>query len=327
MLSNTLIREHLNNTLTATDFSSLGKKYQGKVRDNYSRDGRRVIIVTDRLSAFDRVLGTIPFKGQVLNQLTAFWFEKTRRKVPNHLLSVPDPNVMVTKLCEPLPIEMVVRAYITGVTTTSAWYNYQKGVRNFCGNLLPDGLRRDQKLDMPILTPSTKAAKGGHDESVSKQEILRRGLVSEEEFNQMAEMSFRLFELGQRHSAKIGLILADTKYEFGRDAGGNIIVIDEIHTPDSSRYWHADGYETRFEQGAEQRTLDKEYVRRWLAGQGFIGVGEVPTLTPEVRVEAARRYITAYEAIANRRFEVLQADDILRRIRMSLEQAGLLEEQ
>ncbi len=225
MLSNAIIKDQLSNTLNETDLPLPGEKYQGKVRDNYSYAGRRVIIVTDRISAFDRVLGTIPFKGQVLNQLAAFWFEKTKHSVPNHMLSVPDPNVMVTKLCDSLPVEMVVRAYITGVTTTSAWYNYEKGVRNFCGNLLPEGLRKNQKLDSPILTPSTKAEKGGHDESVSKQEILRRGVITKEDFDAMAEMSFKLFGLGQKVAAKNGLILVDTKYEFGKN-DGKIYLID-----------------------------------------------------------------------------------------------------
>ena len=326
MLSNTSIKEQLTQTLATTDFPWLGTKYEGKVRDNYSKGERRVIVVTDRISAFDRVLGTIPFKGQVLNQLAAFWFEKTQHTAPNHLLSLPDPNVMVVKLCKPLPVEMVVRAYITGVTTTSAWYNYEKGVRNFCGNFLPEGMRKNQKFDGPILTPSTKAEKGGHDESVSKEEILRRGLVTEEEFDTLAKMSFRLFDMGQKYAAKNGLILVDTKYEFGRDVDGNIILIDEIHTPDSSRYWYIDGYEERFEQGKEQKKLDKEYVRRWLADQGFIGEGEIPPLLPEVQIEAAKRYITAYETLTHQEFKVTPGENVQERIRRNLERAGLSEE-
>ncbi|HLC50631.1 MAG TPA: phosphoribosylaminoimidazolesuccinocarboxamide synthase, partial [Candidatus Nanoarchaeia archaeon] len=195
MLSDTILKSQLGFTLDKTDFN-FGKKYEGKVRDNYSFDGKRIIITTDRISAFDRVLCTIPFKGQVLNQTSAFWFEQTKSIVDNHVISVPDPNVMLVKECKLIPVEMVVRGYITGVTTTSAWYNYERGIRNFCGNPLPDGMKKDQKLNKPIITPSTKAEHGAHDESVSGEEIIKRKLVDEKTYRQMEKAALALFDFG-----------------------------------------------------------------------------------------------------------------------------------
>jgi phosphoribosylaminoimidazole-succinocarboxamide synthase len=312
------LKKQIPQCLEGTDFANLGEVYKGKVRDNYTKDDRRIIIVTDRLSAFDRVITTIPFKGQVLNQMATFWFEQTKDIVGNHMIESPDPNAIVVKECEALPVEMVVRGYITGVTTTSAWYNYEKGVRNFCGNILPEGLKKNQKLDKPILTPSTKAEKGGHDESVSKEEILKRGAVSEEDFNYMADVSFKLYQRGVEVAAKQGIILVDTKYEFGRTKDGEIVLIDEIHTPDSSRFWFADEYEERFEKGEKQKKIDKEYVREWLAAQGFRGEGEIPEVPDEVRVEAAQRYIQAYELITGKEFEA-KVEDPLPRVEKNLQ--------
>jgi phosphoribosylaminoimidazole-succinocarboxamide synthase len=280
----------------------LGKKYVGKVRDCYSKDGRRTIVVTDRISAFDVVLGTIPFKGQVLNQIAAYWFESTRQIASNHVISVPDPTVMVAVECELLPVEFVMRAYLTGVTTTSIWYHYQNGGRLFCGHKLPDGMRKNQKLDKAILTPSTKAAKGGHDQSVSRAEILAAGTLSADDFDRAGEMCARIFAFGQSLAAQRGLILVDTKYEIGRRVDGSLCFIDEVHTPDSSRYWYADDYQARFERGDEPRGLDKEYLRRVLADQGYRGDGPPPSLSDEVRCEAARRYIALYELITGRGF-------------------------
>jgi phosphoribosylaminoimidazole-succinocarboxamide synthase len=303
MIAEEEIREQLPLTLRGTDFDIKGAQfYSGKVRDNYTIGDRRIIIVTDKLSAFDRVIGTIPFKGQVLNQMAEFWFGKTRDIVKNHMIKAIDPNIMLVKQADALPVEMVVRAYITGVTSTSAWHNYQQGVRDFCGNQLPEGLRKDQKLENVILTPSTKAAKGDHDESVSPEEVVKRGLVSKELMDQLSEISFRLFEMGSKLVEKQGIILVDTKYEFGLDKEGNIMLIDEIHTPDSSRFWFADTYQQLFDSGQEQRKIDKEYVRRWLAGQGFTGQGMPPILPANVKIEAARRYIEAYEKITGQKF-------------------------
>ncbi|HJX62326.1 MAG TPA: phosphoribosylaminoimidazolesuccinocarboxamide synthase [Polyangia bacterium] len=302
MVSNELIRAQLAKTLERTDFPELGEKYVGKVRDCYSKDGRRTIVVTDRISAFDVVLGTIPFKGQVLNQIAAYWFESTRQIASNHVLSVPDPTVTVAAECELLPVEFVMRAYLTGVTTTSIWYHYENGGRLFCGHKLPEGMRKNQKLDKAILTPSTKAAKGGHDQSVSRAEILAAGTLSADDFDRAGEMCARIFAFGQSLAAQRGLILVDTKYEIGRRVDGSLCFIDEVHTPDSSRYWYADDYQARFERGDEPRGLDKEYLRRVLADQGYRGDGPPPPLSDEVRCEAARRYIALYELVTGRGF-------------------------
>ena len=294
MVSETRIREELRNVLDATDFPGLGRRVSGKVRDSYLLEGRRILITTDRVSAFDRILGTIPFKGQVLNQIAAFWFQNTVAVAPNHMLAVPDPNVMVVAECEQLPLEFIVRGYITGVTKTSAWYNYQQGVRNLCGNPLSEGIRKDQKLERPILTPTTKHEE--HDRNISRGEALREGLIDGATFDAAADLCFRLFAEGVRHAASRGLILVDTKYEIGR-RDGRLVVSDEIHTPDSSRYWYADTYEELFRQGRDQRKLDKEYIREWLVSQGFRGDGPVPVLPDDVRIEAAKRYIQAYERV------------------------------
>jgi phosphoribosylaminoimidazole-succinocarboxamide synthase len=320
MLSTEIIKNQLKNTLYETNFTQIGKLYRGKVRDNYSFNGKRLIITTDRISAFDRVLGTIPFKGQVLNQIAAFWFEKTKDIIANHMIEIPDPNVIVAKECKALPVEMVIRGYITGVTTTSAWYNYERGVRNFCGNILPEGLKKNQKLEKPISTPSTKAEHRGHDISLSKEEIIKKGIISEELFNQMEKASFALYQRGVEICAKQGIILVDTKYEFGL-YNGKLMLMDEIHTPDSSRFWFADEYNERFEKGKEQKKIDKEYVREWFVAQGFRGEGTQPELTPEVRAEAARRYTEAYELITGQKFKA-EPGNVIKRIEMNLREKG-----
>ena len=307
----------LSKTLDATHFESLGSKYEGKVRDCYTSEGKRYLVVTDRISAFDRVLGTLPYKGQVLNGLAAWWFEETKDIVPNHLLDVPDPNVMVGVECEPLPVEMVVRAYITGVTSTSIWTHYSKGTRVFCGHELPDGLQKHQQLPDPILTPSTKAEKGDHDLSVSREEILAMGRISAEDFDEAASHAMALFAHGQKVCAARGLILVDTKYEFGKTPDGRIVVIDEIHTPDSSRFWYAKSYQERFAAGEDPESFDKEYVRRWLAGRDFKGDGPIPTIPDDVRVEASRRYIQACDEIRGTAFAPNE-DDPLPRIAKNL---------
>jgi len=312
MVDTSVIQAQLTKTLDGTDFPTLGEKYEGKVRDCYIKDGRRVIIVSDRLSAFDVVLGTIPFKGQVLNQMAAYWFEITKGLVPNHVVEIPDPQVMIGVECELLPVEFVMRDYLTGVTSTSIWSHYQKGAREFCGHKLPDGMRKNQRLEKAILTPSTKAEKGGHDRSVSRQEILALGVLKAAEFDEAAEMCARLFAFGQKEAAKRGLILVDTKYELGRRPDGKLVFIDEIHTPDSSRYWYADDYQSRLDGGQEPRGLDKEYVRKTLAEQGYQGEGPPPKLTDEIRVEAARRYMQVCELITGRPFVPDQAEPIAR---------------
>jgi phosphoribosylaminoimidazole-succinocarboxamide synthase len=303
MVDRKVLFDALPHTLKGTDFKDLGSKYKGKVRDNYTSDKRRIMITTDRISAFDRVLGTLPFKGQVLNTVATFWFEQTKDIVPNHLIATPDPQVMDVINCEPVPVEMVVRAYLTGSTSTSVLNHYEGGGRNFCGNPLADGMKKHQKLPEPILTPSTKAEHGDHDISCSKEDILAMGRISEADFDQMAKMSFDLFRFGQEHCAKQGLILVDTKYEFGKTADGRIVVMDEIHTPDSSRYWQTDKYEAAFAAGENPEGLDKEYVRTWLKdNHGFMGDGEIPHIPDEVQVEASRRYIQACEQVTGRTF-------------------------
>jgi len=314
MVSEARIRAELDNVLDATDFPGLGKRISGKVRDSYLLDGRRVLITTDRISAFDRILGTIPFKGQVLNQIAAFWFQKTAAVGANHMLAVPDPNVMIVAECEQLPLEFIVRGYVTGVTKTSAWYNYQQGVRNLCGNPLPEGLRKDQQLAQPILTPTTKHEE--HDRNISRDEAIREGLIDGATFDEAAALCFRLFDAGVRHAAARGLILVDTKYEIGR-RHGQLVVSDEIHTPDSSRYWYTDTYAELFQQGKDQRKLDKEYVREWLVSQGFRGDGPIPVLPDEIRIEAARRYIQAYELVTGLEFQPVEGP-IRDRVRQAL---------
>ncbi len=317
MLSDELIKAQLGKTLETTDFPALGAKYAGKVRDCYSKDNRRVIVVTDRISAFDVVLGTIPFKGQVLNQIAAYWFEVSKHLASNHVLEVPDPTVTVATECQIIPVEFVMRAYITGVTTTSIWYHYSRGVRRYCGHDLPDGMRKNQKLDRPILTPSTKAAKGGHDESVSREQVLASGVMTPAEFDRVAEMCARVFAFGQSLAAQRGLILVDTNYELGRRRDGSLCFVDEIHTPDSSRYWYADDYQARFDRGEEPRGLDKEYVRHALAAAGYLGEGPPPKLSDEIRCEAARRYVALYELVTGREF-VPNFDEPLARIKKNL---------
>jgi phosphoribosylaminoimidazole-succinocarboxamide synthase len=313
-LLDAVLRDQLARPLASTNFAGLGEKYEGKVRDCYiTRDGRRIIVVTDRVSAFDVVLGTIPFKGQVLNQIAQYWFEQTRSIAPNHLLEVPDPNAMIGRECTPLKAEFVMRAYLTGSTSTSIWKAYERGERTFCGHPLPEGMRRHQRLPKPILTPSTKAHKGDHDVSASREELIEMGVISAADFDRGAEIVHALFDFGQRRAAERGLILVDTKYELGKTPGGELVVIDEIHTPDSSRYWYADDYAQRMAAGQEPRSLDKEYVRRWMVDtHGYRGDGPPPAIPDEVKVEAAKRYIEIFEIMTGRPFEPELGDPLPR---------------
>lgn len=273
---------------------------RGKVRDWCRREGERILVTTDRISAFDRILGTVPCKGQVLNQLATFWFEKTQHIVPNPVVAVPDPNIVVMRECQQLPLEFVVRGYLTGVTKTSAWTNYANGVRTLCGNALPNGLRKDQQLETPILTPTTKHE--SHDRNISRDEAIAEGLIDARTFDAAADICLQLYRFGVEHAASQGLILVDTKYEIGL-LDGQLVVTDEVNTPDSSRYWYADSYQACFDAGQPQRQLDKEYVRTWLASRGFVGDGAPPVLLDEIRLEAARRYIQAYEQITGTDFQ------------------------
>lgn len=302
MINEDVIRKNVSNTIKDTDFPELGEKYKGKVRDNYTdhANSRRTIIATDRLSAFDVVLGTIPFKGQVLNQLAADWFEKTRDVAMSHFIESPDPNVMVVQLCKPFPVEVIVRKYITG----SLWREYEKGEDNY-GLDLPSDVKKDQRFPKPIITPSTKAEEG-HDMPMKREEVLK--IIPEEKYKKMEDMALRLFEFGTKVSEDEGLILVDTKYEFGENADGEILVIDEIHTPDSSRYWIKESYEELFAKGQPQQMLDKEYVRQWLIKKDYMGDGEAPELSEDVIVTAAKKYIELYETITQKEFKVVEGD-------------------
>ena len=302
MIDDELVKQQLAQTLEGTSFEGLGERYEGKVRDNYHRGGKRFIVVTDRISAFDRILGTVPFKGQVLNRLAAWWFEKTKSVAPNHFIGVPDPNVLECIECTPLPVELVMRAYITGSTSTSMWTHYAEGARVFCGHELPEGLVKNQRLERPLLTPATKAPKGEHDVSASRAEILAKGGISATDFDRAAEIAETLFVAGQKICAERGLILVDTKYELGKTKDGEIIVIDEIHTPDSSRFWMESTYAERFDAGIDPEPLDKDFVRRYYTALGYRGDGDAPELPPDVRVGAAKRYIEAFERITGESF-------------------------
>ncbi len=303
----------LTTTLAATDFSKLGEKYEGKVRDTYKmKSGTRVLITTDRISAFDRVLGTIPFKGQVLTRLAAWWFEQTKNVAPNHLIRLIDPNALECIDCKPLQVEMVVRAYITGSTSTSIWTHYTRGERVFCGHSLPDGLQKNQKLPAAILTPATKAPKGEHDISGSREEILATRQVSADDFDAAAEIVMKLFAAGQKICADRGLILVDTKYELGKTRGGDIIVIDEIHTPDSSRFWMSNSYQERFDAGNEPESFDKDFVRNYFTDRGYRGDGPPPPMPDALRVGAAERYISAFEKITGETFTADEREPLAR---------------
>ncbi len=322
MIDDATLRAALGKTLSATDFQGLGAKYEGKVRDNYTTaDGRRFIVVTDRISAFDRVLGTLPFKGQVLNRLAAWWFDKTRDVASNHVIGVPDPNVLECVECTPILVEMVMRAYVTGTTSTSIWVHYEKGARVFCGHVLPEGLKKNQRLPAPILTPTTKAPKGEHDVSGSREEILATGKVTAEDFDAAAAIAARLFAVGQKMCAARGLILVDTKYEFGKTKDGKVVVIDEIHTPDSSRFWMANTYEERFGKGEDPEPLDKDFVRRHFTKMGYRGDGPPPEIPDDVRIGASKRYLEAYERITGEDFRP-DTDPPLPRIAKNLRLGG-----
>ena len=303
MVSDERMAEELSGTLDSTSFAHLGEQHRGKVRDSYVDAGIRTIVTTDRQSAFDRVLGTIPFKGQALNEIANFWFGATADIVPNHLLEVPDPNVVRVRECELVALEFVVRAYITGVTKTSLWFNYEQGKREVAGNHLGEGLRKNQRLPQPILTPTTKLEE--HDRNVSPAEAVGEGLIDEALYDRIAALSFDLFARGTELAAARGLILVDTKYEFGL-LGEEVVLIDEVHTPDSSRFWYADTYEKLFAAGKDQRALDKEPLREWFVERGFRGDGPAPVIPDEVRVATASRYIALAEEITQRPFEATQ---------------------
>jgi phosphoribosylaminoimidazole-succinocarboxamide synthase len=294
------IKAELNNTLTATYLSS-GFKKTGKVRDQYDLGDKIALITTDRQSAFDRVLASIPFKGQVLNLTSAWWFEQTKHIIPNQVIDVPDPNVTLAKKCDVFPIEFVVRGYITGSTSTSLWTVYNNGDREYCGNILPGGLKKNQKLSANMLTPTTKEE--NHDRPIAPSEIVSEGWMTQEDWDYCSEKAVELFAFGQQKAAEHGMILVDTKYEMGRDANGTIMLIDEIHTPDSSRYWIADSYDERIAAGQEPQNIDKEFLRLWFVDNCDPYNDETLPQAPEALiVELSSRYIFLYETITGGTF-------------------------
>ena len=290
--------------LTEANFSELPNFQEGKVRDSYDLpDGRRIMITTDRQSAFDRVLAAVPFKGQVLNQTARFWFDQTADICPNHVLGYPDPNIVVAKNLSMLPVEMVVRDYITGSTETSIWPMYERGERVLYGIQFPDGLVKNQKLPETILTPTTKAEQGDHDAPITAEGIVARGLLSQEQWDELARLSLAIFARGREVAARNGLILVDTKYEFGLDEDGRITLADEVHTPDSSRYWHAASYADRLAAGKEPESLDKEFLRLWIAERCDPYKDPIPEIPPETLVEFSEKYIALYELVTGQPFE------------------------
>jgi phosphoribosylaminoimidazole-succinocarboxamide synthase len=306
---------------------SFGKKHQGKVRDYYVFKNNRIIITTDRQSAFDKILGSIPFKGQVLTQMSQFWFNKTKDIIPNHLVSIPDPNVMIVKNCKVIPIEMVVRGYISGSTSTSIWTAYAKGERTIYGIKFTEGLRKNQKLKTPIVTPTTKAEKG-HDEKLTEKEIINRKIVPEKLWQQMKKVALSLFERGTKICARAGIILVDTKYEFGlypSADGEKMMLIDEIHTPDSSRFWIKSTYKQRFSSGEEPENFDKEFLRLWFKEKGYSGEGKAPKMPNEFIVKVSERYQQIYEKLTGEKFKVESGKDIKKRIKNNLKKYNLQE--
>jgi phosphoribosylaminoimidazole-succinocarboxamide synthase len=296
MLSQAELINAIPDALDGVDVAGWGARIRGKVRDTYTRDGLRALITTDRISAFDRVLGLIPYKGQVLNQLSLWWFEQTRDVVANHVVAAPDPNVTIAREAQALPVEVVVRGYLTGVTSTSMWTMYQAGERRPYGIVLPDGLMKNDPLPQPVITPTTKEADGGHDRPLTRDGIVG-GILDESLWSQVEAAALAIFARGQEIARRGGLVLVDTKYEFGL-IDGQLTLIDEIHTPDSSRYWIAETVNS----GAEPENLDKEFLRKWYAAQGYRGEGTPPEMMPEFAAQVAARYIDAYERLTGTTF-------------------------
>jgi phosphoribosylaminoimidazole-succinocarboxamide synthase len=283
---------------------ALPGKASGKVRDWYDLpDGQRLIVTTDRLSAFDRILACVPYKGQVLNQLTNWWFDQTGDIIPNHKLSTPDPNAVVAAIAEPFLVEVIVRGYITGVTTTALWYRYSLGEREIYGYTFPDGLQKNAGLPKAIITPTTKGAAGMHDERLTCVEVVEKNLLDQATWEQVQEAALAVFARGQELAGKAGLILVDTKYEFGRTPDGKVMLIDEVNTPDSSRFWKADSYLERFEAGQEPENFDKEFVRIAYAEKGYRGEGQIPDMPAGLWAVASQRYITIYEMLTGQSFK------------------------
>lgn len=324
MIIKSIMERTIHRLLETVNIPGLGKKYHGKVRDFYIKESRRILITTDRQSAFNAVLGLIPYKGQVLNLLSEFWFKQTENIIPNHMVSVPHPNVMISTNCKAIPIEIVVRGYLTGVTVTSPWSDYQKGVRVIYGMKFPDGLRKNQKLPDPIITPTTHGgSKGSHaDERLTREEIINGKLIDKDIYLKMEKAARELFEFGSKLCKKRGLILVDTKYEFGLSKG-KLMLIDEIHTPDSSRFWVAGTYQSRFKNNLEPENFDKEFLRLWYSRRGFRGDGIPPKMTKELIFAMANRYIDVFEKLSGKKYQPAEyplENGIIKAIRHNLEQ-------
>jgi phosphoribosylaminoimidazole-succinocarboxamide synthase len=304
MIDPNSVEPYLDRVLAEVSFPELPNHYKGKVRDNYDLpDGRRIIVATDRLSAFDRILTSIPLKGQVLTQTARFWFEATGDICPNHVLAYPDPNVVICRRLTIMPVEIVVRDYLAGTTGTSIWPMYKAGKRKMYGIEFPDGMRENQKLPQTIVTPTTKAFDAGHDEPLAAAEIVERKILSRPQWDQLSHYALTLFARGREMAARRGLLLVDTKYEFGLDESGKIILADEIHTPDSSRYWFADSYEARVTAGQRPESFDKDFVRSWVTARCDPYKDPIPEIPREMRLKTAAIYIDAFERITGRRFD------------------------
>lgn len=305
MIGPKVIEKNIPYAIKSITAKGLGKKSSGKVRDWYTKNNLRILIATDRISAFDRVLGLIPFRGAVLTKLSQFWFEKTRDIVQNHMIGTIDANVMLVSECQALPVEVVIRSYITGVTDTSLWKKYSDGQRIIYGIKFPEGLVKNQKLKKPVITPTTRGTgAGGHDEPITREEIVKRKLVSQDIWQQIEKVAIKLFERGLQIAEKGGLILADTKYEFGLDKNGKLILIDEIHTPDSSRYWIKKTYAQMLKKGEEPENYDKEFMRLWFKKQGYTGKGKIPKMPNDLIVKIATRYMSVYEKLSGEKFDI-----------------------
>ncbi|UEM23850.1 phosphoribosylaminoimidazolesuccinocarboxamide synthase [Skermanella mucosa] len=319
-MTKTISQAHLSNVLRDATIPELPGHYRGKVRDNYDLpDGRRIIIATDRLSAFDRILTAVPFKGEALTQIARFWFERTADVCPNHVIDYPDPNVVVCRRLEIMPVEIVVRDYLTGTTSTSIWSMYKAGQRDMYGIRLPDGMTEHQKLPDTIITPTTKAFDAGHDEPLTPAEITGRRLLTQAQWDEVSGLALALFDRGREIAARQGLILVDTKYEFGFDGDGRIILADEIHTPDSSRYWFGESYGRRVAAGERPESFDKDFVRTWVTARCDPYKDPIPEIPDEVVLQAAALYIDVFQRITGTDFPI--PDDptpVLERIRANL---------
>jgi phosphoribosylaminoimidazole-succinocarboxamide synthase len=320
MKHDNLIRERLHDVLTDAKFDELRGFGRGKVRDHYDLgDGRCIMIATDRQSAFDQILAAVPFKGQVLSDTARFWFEVTKDIVPNHVIEYPDPNVMVVRKLKMVPVEVVVRDYMTGSTSTSIWTMYNKGERLLYGETFPDGMKKNQKLPDTLLTPTTKGDAGEHDVPITGREIVASNLLSAAQWDELSTTALALFARGREVAARQGLILVDTKYEFGYDEKGTLTLADEIHTPDSSRYWKMDSYAARLAEGKEPESLDKEFLRLWIAGRCDPYKDPIPAIPDDTLIDFSARYIALYETISGQKFQAApEGVPIKERIRENL---------